>query len=973
MAADGSVLPDENYMSEAPVRVHFGPFELDEVNAWLHRDGQPVVIAPKPFAVLCMLVRQPGALITKNALLDAVWGHRFVSDSVLKTAISELRKTLDDDARQPRFIETVSRRGYRFVDLATQVPDGEPVRVGESTEAESLALPLVGRDKALARVEAAWQRALSGQRAVVWVAGDPGVGKTALVDYFVSSLDELGATARGSCVEQYGAGEPYLPVLEALGELCRMDTTASSLLRSVAPTWLLQLPWLSTVEERDVLRRELAGVGQERMLREMGEFFDRYTEHRPLLLMTDDVQWSDRATIELMDHIARRRGRARLMWLTTFRLAEVIAYDHPLKALRNELRLHGLCEEIVLDPFSEQEVSDYVSRLAPDMAAEPFIRELYKRTEGLPLFVTHVMSDIIARTEEGLRSATHQLLPENQAIPDKIVGFIGHYAERLATEQRLLLEAAAVCGLQFRIDTLAAVLERDASSVASMCNELARGQLWLRELPMGDNEWTISSYGFRHSLFREVLYDSLGVVARTQLHRRTGVALERDRAAGLPVTPTELAIHYERGGDPLAAGRFYAEAAESLLHISAAEVMRQTEHALDLIQRLPRNLERDSLELTLSTLSGISISYVSGIACNQAKDAFARAHALLDAVPEHRLRATLLHLNGYLLCLRSEYDEALALAERAEARWRATNDPVLLLKACTIQGEVHFLRGRPRIALDWIERGLAAYESLHEEPSVSTFVADPRVTLLGMLALQLLHLGLVEQARDRLREARARARDLRQGLALSVAIWHEALVESRLGEIDRVRVLADDMQAIADEFAFAQSKAGRQWMRGWVLAQGEDPHEGYRLIRQAFEADSSLGMRAGGSEMLGYATEALVKAGDWSAAQGQLDEALQLADELGERVYLPQLFLIQAAIADARGESDAARASILQALAEAREQQAPWLELIALLKLCDRSDAKAPDRRALARLLDALPETHGTDVGARARALLNRK
>ena len=101
--------------SSNPVRVRFDTFELDEANARLLRDGKAVAVAPTPFALLCTLVRQQGSLLTKNALLDEVWGHQFVSDSVLKTAISDLRTVLDDDPRKPRFIETVSRRGYRFI------------------------------------------------------------------------------------------------------------------------------------------------------------------------------------------------------------------------------------------------------------------------------------------------------------------------------------------------------------------------------------------------------------------------------------------------------------------------------------------------------------------------------------------------------------------------------------------------------------------------------------------------------------------------------------------------------------------------------------------------------------------------------------------------------------------------------------------------------------------------------------------
>ena len=99
----------------SPARLRFARFELDEADARLTCAGEPVPLAPRPFAVLCTLARSAGRLVTKNALLDAVWGHQFVAESVLKSAISEVRAALGDDPRQPRYIETVSRRGYRFI------------------------------------------------------------------------------------------------------------------------------------------------------------------------------------------------------------------------------------------------------------------------------------------------------------------------------------------------------------------------------------------------------------------------------------------------------------------------------------------------------------------------------------------------------------------------------------------------------------------------------------------------------------------------------------------------------------------------------------------------------------------------------------------------------------------------------------------------------------------------------------------
>jgi DNA-binding winged helix-turn-helix (wHTH) protein len=344
-----------------PVRLRFDRFELDEANARLLREGTPVALAPTPFGVLCALARQPGSLLTTNALLDEVWGHQHVTDSVLRTAISELRTALGDDARKPRFIETVSRRGYRFISATNAIAAAAPVAPGITHSDSPPQHSFIGRTEALSRLRTNWDIACTGQRRIVWVAGEAGIGKTTLIEGFIAGLGDV-LCVRGQCVDQYGSGEPFLPVLEALSELCRTDSSLVTLLRAVAPTWLLQLPWFSTSEERAGLRRELAGTSPDRMLREMGELLDRSGERRPLLLVTEDLHWSDRATIQLIDYVARRRGNGHLMWLATFRLAEVVALDHPLNRLRHELRLHGLCEEIVLDAFSETEVAEYVAR-----------------------------------------------------------------------------------------------------------------------------------------------------------------------------------------------------------------------------------------------------------------------------------------------------------------------------------------------------------------------------------------------------------------------------------------------------------------------------------------------------------------------------------------------------------------------------------------------------------------------------------
>lgn len=932
-------------LASPPLRLRFSEFELDEADARLTRAGQAVPLPPRPFAVLCALARTPRTLVTKNALLDNVWGHRFVTESVLKSTISELRAALQDDPKQPRYIETVSRRGYRFI-AALNAPAAITVLAPPPAAAAS---SMIGRVQALERLRQAWQLAASGKRQIVWIAGEAGVGKTTLGEQFLAEVGDS-QYVHGQCVQQYGAAEPYLPVLEALTSLCKRDRAAVELIRSVAPTWLLQLPWLSTTEEREALRRDLAGAGPLRMLREMGEFFDRYTENRPLVLVTADLHWSDQATVQLLDYLARHRAATRLLWLASFRLTELIAADHPLRAVRNELRLHGLCEEIVLDAFSEKEVAEYVGVHLPARAAdEAFIRALHQRTDGLPLFVADVVNEVAQR---GVR-------PDAMAIPRSLAGVIERYIRQLADAERTLLEAAAVCGADFRLSTVARVLERGTASVAQSCAKLARQQRWLSEVD--------ERYVFRHGLYREVLYKSIAPLVRGELHRKVAAALERERAQGHAVSAVELASHFELARQPMPALRCYAEAAEAALaRLGPEKCISITERAAPLIQQAPPGAERDAAEIALQTLRGLAATRAHG-AGSEAKTAFQHAYSLLDRAPGHSMRGRLLHGFGFMLCMRAEYAEALAVADRAEALAAAANDPVLLSTACTVHGNVDQLQGRLPAARTWLERGLALAERM--DVGSTEFLVDPQVTLLGLLGVPLLQLGFVEQARAGLERAHARARDRGWPMSRLAAIWYSGLVEVRLGQAERVAALADEMRALVDEFALAHGQTACRWFRAWADARMGEPGAAYRRIREAYEDNARLGMLAGGSEILGYAAEALALAGDLDGARRQLDQALHLGDQLGERVYLTQLYLLDARIAETLREPGRARESIGRALAEARAQEAPWLEMLALSALCERTDATSGDRASLRVALGRIHGADDTAPVARARAL----
>jgi predicted ATPase/DNA-binding winged helix-turn-helix (wHTH) protein len=667
-----------------PLLLRFDAFELEEREGRLLRDGVPLPLPPKAFGVLCALLRHPGHLLRKDELLDAVWGHQYVSESVLKTVVRDLRSALGDDARQPRFIETASRRGYRFI--APVRPAGVQAGLALPPPAAALAQPhastLVGREAALARLGQAWQAALSGRRQLLWVAGEAGIGKTTLLDHFAAGLQGA-VVARGQCVEQHGAGEPYLPVLEALAVLCREGPAVVAALRSVAPTWLLQLPWLSDEAERAALRTQLAGAGQERMLREMGELLDRLSAVQPLLLVTEDLHWSDLATLRLLDHLARRRTPARLLWLASFRPLDAGAEGHPLKSLRDELRLHGLADELPLAPFSAQEVEDYLRSRLGDAAAPdpgPLSRALHARTEGLPLFVANVVDDVVARSAAAaggdFGAAVPALLPDNLPVPQSLAGVIGRQAERLAADDRQLLEAASVCGVAFQLETLADLLGCAVEAAAERCDALARRHQWLAGLSVARrHDGALSGSAlFRHALYRQVFYERIGAVARLQLHQRVAQSLERQAARGDAIAAAELAHHHEQGGETAAALRCYALAADNALrHFAPADALSLTTQALALLPRCEDTVERHELELALLAPRGMASSQLSGVTAPATRAVFERVDALCELQPRRVPGALSLAL-GWSLFVAGDYGPALASARRRLAQAEAQDD-----------------------------------------------------------------------------------------------------------------------------------------------------------------------------------------------------------------------------------------------------------------------------------------------------------
>jgi predicted ATPase len=551
----------------------FEGFGLDTANQCLLRSGAPIDLAPKPFAVLRYLVENPGRLITHDELLDALWPETYVQPQVLRTYVLELRKVLGDDAGQPRFIQTLPKRGYRFVAQVTE-RTATDTDGAEGAYAQAMAAPIFGRDLELELLKAQVRIQAGGRRRVVFITGEAGIGKTALVDAFCLQLDQpiTASVARGQCVQGIGGKEEYYPVMEALCQLCTGPDgeAACRVLSRMAPAWLAM--GLVTGRERDA---DALSATQEKSLGDLCAAFEAMAAEKPLILVFEDLHWADDSTLHLISALARRRAQAKLMVLATF-CPQLGPGEHPLKELNQDLLMRRLCVDMALAPLNKKAVGELLKReLGQQSLPRGLVDFAARRSEGNPLFVIAVVEHLISQgiltrkrvdgTDEWDQS---ELWPDIDAgVPDQLARMIEQEIERLSEDAQRLLEAGSLMSVAFPAWAVAAALGKDSIETEEQCDALARHLHFVvragrDELPDGS---TSAFYVFAHGLYREVLYLRQAVARRSRGHIRIAERLGELFARREASVAREMAMHYEAAGDLKRAAHALQAAAERAL------------------------------------------------------------------------------------------------------------------------------------------------------------------------------------------------------------------------------------------------------------------------------------------------------------------------------------------------------------------------------------------------------------------------
>ncbi len=474
-------------------------------------------------------------------------------------------------------------------------------------------------------MQAWYARVQQGERHIIFVSGEAGIGKTALVERFLAQAQARGTVriGRGHCIEQYEHGEAYLPVLQALQQLCRAPDgdQVVAILRRYAPLWLIQLSGVIEGDELEKLQRQVQGSSPQRMLREFAEAIEVLATETPVILFLEDLQWSDAATLELLEYLAQRQERARLLVLGSYRPADTVLSRHPLRRVAQRLIGRGQCQELALELFTQAEVKAYLTqRLAGSPVVDVLGLVIHRRTEGNALFVMHFVDYLLQqgllveaddRWELRVEPATLEDL-----IPDHVQQLITRQIEGLSREVQQLLEMASVVGMSFTASEVAAVINRPLEATEAVYDELANQGRFLEV--QGLAEWPDGSitvrYHFRHALCQHVLYHRIGLAQRVRWHRQLGEHFAKMYGEHTQEIAGELAFHFERGREYRRAILFWQQAGEHALQQNAYQkALEHGQAGITLLTQLPATAERGQLELKLRQIVSSSAGGDPGV------------------------------------------------------------------------------------------------------------------------------------------------------------------------------------------------------------------------------------------------------------------------------------------------------------------------------------------------------------------------
>ena len=953
----------------------FGDYEVDTNLLELRRAGSARAMDPLGFDLLVYLIENRDRVLTRDELLNALWPGKVVTDSALSSRLKAVRRAVGDTGTAQQIIKTVHGRGYRFI--ADLYKDNE-VKEAASDSVE-FGLPglgktaAIGRDTELGKLSRWLDRATQGDRAVVFISGEAGVGKTTLTRAFLNlARAQAGAfVLHGQCVNQRGSSEAYLPLLEALGRAGQQDPAVRKLIEDQAPAWMANLPALARDSDREA-RGTLYGVTSARMLREMADLLNSLATDRVVIMAIEDLHWSDPSTTDWIEYYTRRNDPARLVLITTLRP------ESSCLGICRELATRGYAHHLALDSIEETYIGDYMANRL-DHQPTPDLADLtFRRTEGFPLFIDTLVDHwlqqgLIHRADDGRWAAAADEDALISDVPENLAQLIELQLLGLKSEQLELLETAALAGTPFAAESVACALDKPEEEVDSMLAHEARLDRIVRNA--GDVRWpdgTVTSiYEFRHDLFRASLRDRVAASRRVRIHRAFAERLERAYGEKPGPMAGEISDHFARAQEFDRALRYFYPAALQTFNRSAyREAVAIVDRALALLKNVPESDEMRRIERDLQLLRASACIILEGWSSDRVEESYARAQELADSLglianaPETFGMAAM-HEN------RGQYAESQAVIESLIERSSDVGLEAHELLACSL-----FHQGRFEQSISNADRAMERFDPDEVSAILARYGENPGVACHNWAALSLHFTGLPESAIKR----SDMALQLGTGHAYSTcsALTLRTHLHQFRNEPEETIRWAERTRAVADEQGFAYRIAQILILDGWARGRMEsDPtsqEDALRAVEDGIRRHSEMG-----SEM--DLPHHLTVKSDLLARMGRLDEALEAQERAiesnpGDRAFFYEAEMLRhyAVLLITCDKSNQSRADELleRSLAIARRQGAKLLELKTCITRCQLADESDQTKQQdLEAVLAALEEGHDTPDWRAARACID--
>jgi len=928
----------------APRHWRFAPFELDQAEQRLLRAGQAVPLTPKALALLVMLLQRAGQLVPKHELFATVWAGRAVTDAALARVLRELRLALGDDAAHPRYVQTAHGLGLRFV---------APVDAEQPAAPQAAALALAGREAELQQLRDALQAARDGQRGVLLVSAEPGMGKTALLSAALAEAGDLWIGS-GRCIQQYGSEEAYLPMREALEQLAAQAGTVSMrehLLR-YAPAWLAQLPWLAHEVAADTLARALDGRSPARLLREFAQALEVLSRRRPVVLWLEDLHWSDHSSLDVLAFLAGRRDSARLLVLASLRPPPAHA---PLAAWLRQLATQPNCRTLPLRRLDTAALADLARAGLPGTApraGDALVALLQRRSSGNPLIARAMLFELLraGRLAEGADGWAPADTAE-PALPDSLRQLVQAQLDALPADDQALVEAAALAGASFAAALVAAALQADADAVGERCASLCGDGGFFQAtgfVPWPDGSAS-AGFAFVHALYQEAVLERVSDARRASWQRRMAQRLADAHADDRRPVAAELALRWEAAHDlPQALAHLRLAADAALARFAYPEGVRLLQRAVGLLPQLPAT-GRAERETALLLPLGAALIATQGYAADAVQQVYQRA---LQLARQQGLAGDLERaMRGLwnVALVRADLGQAAVLAQELKARAPAAHAEAQfdadakLGQTCMHLGQFDAARTHLAQALQHRPAGAAAREA-------------PRVA--GYLSWVLWHIGRPDQALAAAEQALVLAEQGASPHSSAFAQGFVAWLHAFRGEWARVRALATVQAQASEEHGLVYWRAWSALLLGLADAEDGEAERGLAASAAALQAFAGIGAEVGLAHFHTARAQACLAHGCGHAARAALAASEQLLARNGNAYHAAETLRLRGELARAGGHDDARR-WFTQALVLAQRQGAQALVLRALTSLVRLDgDADALQRlRAARRCFDEGADT----------------